>query len=75
MFHEDDIVEEIATKQQGTVELVQLDGNVVTRCDVRFVKGKEHRVRHFSNVEELRLIYCPHDKPAPGIHPSEPLAN
>jgi len=71
MFHLEDIVEEIATKRQGKLD--SSGGTVGQEPDmwrVYFSDGKEPIMKYFKNVNELRLIRCPHKSAEPGFVPS-----
>lgn len=71
MFHLEDIVEEIATKRQGKLD--SSGGTVGQEPDmwrVYFSDSKEPIMKYFKNVNELRLIRCPHKSAEPGFVPS-----
>jgi hypothetical protein len=67
-FHNEDIVEEIATKRQGKMDSIgsSVTAGVETQNQwlVRFQDGKQPILKYFMAQEELRLIRCPHQEPA-----------
>ena len=64
MLHNEDIVEEIATKRQGKIDSIGssiVNGQEThTHWGVRFSDGNEPLLTFFKKEEELRLIRCPH---------------
>jgi len=74
MFHLEDIVEEIATKRQGKLDSSQgTTGQEPDTWRVYFSDGKEPVMKYFKNVDELRLIKCPHESTVPGFVPSRSI--
>jgi hypothetical protein len=77
MYHNEDLVEEIATGRQGKLTHIgsSITGNVETQTSrgVTFQDGKQPPLRHFTNPDEIRLVKCPHSEPEGGFYPAEPL--
>jgi hypothetical protein len=67
MFHNEDIVEEIATRRQGKMDSIGTSVTVGVETQnqwvVRFHDGKEPIIKYFMAQEDLRLIRCPHEEP------------
>jgi hypothetical protein len=61
-FHEGDMVEEIATKRRGEIDLIVCEGpigrTVPNQWRVRFDDNGEWK--NFLQINQLRLIECPH---------------
>lgn len=75
MFHNEDIVEEVATGRQGKVTQIHFDGAVQNRWHVVFEDGKQPPINWFKEESELRLVKCPHSGGGePGFYPERPLA-
>ena len=66
-LHNEDIVEEIATKRRGKIDgidsAITAGFKTPNRWRVQFHDGKEPLLKYFKIQEELRLIKCPHDAP------------
>lgn len=78
MFHNDDVVEEIATGRRGAI--YSIGASVTNRQEtqnnwsVRFSDGKEPLLKIFTNQEDFRLVGCPHqDEGEPGFYPSRSI--
>lgn len=78
MFHTEDIVEEIATGRQGTIDRIQSEGisgqeQIPTRWHVVFSDGKQPTSKDFTNESKLKLIKCPHGPSGPSLYPADPI--
>jgi hypothetical protein len=78
MFHNDDVVEEVATGRRGVVDSIgsSVSCNVVTQNNwrVRFADEKEPLVKIFTKLEDFILVECLHQREAPsGFYPSDPI--
>jgi hypothetical protein len=72
MFHSGDTVEEIATKRIGkSTERGKL-GQGPDSWQVFFSDGKQPLIKDFKRAEmnQLRLVKCPHEPERPGAVPS-----
>jgi hypothetical protein len=73
MFHLEDAVEEIATKRIGKLD--SSGGTVGQEPDswrVYFSDGKTPLMKYFKcdELDQLRLVKCPHEPVEPGFVPS-----
>jgi hypothetical protein len=78
MFHNEDIVEEIATGRQGKIDSIQSEGivgqeQIPNQWRVFFSDGKEPLLKSFKKEDEIRLIKCPHPRREPGFYPGRPI--
>jgi hypothetical protein len=78
MFHNDDVVEEIATKRQGVVDSIGTSqtGSQTQQNSwrVRFNDGKEPLFRYLTDEAELRLVQCRHQgEGEAGFYPSSSI--
>jgi hypothetical protein len=78
MFHEEDIVEEIATGRLGKIDQIGCETSrgheTQTQWHVVFSDTRAPGVSTFVSKAQLRLVRCPHSDPRPGVSPAEPLA-
>jgi len=73
MFHSGDTVEEIATKRIGKVTVSGVVGQMEPDSwQVLFSDGKPPLVKRFKRdeLDQLRLVKCPHEPEQPGAVPS-----
>lgn len=74
MFHLEDVVEEIATKRRGELDSSDSPAGMPSNMwRVHFSDGKEPLSKYFKNVEELRLVKCPHEPSETTIVPSRSI--
>ena len=74
MSHLEDIVEEIATKRRGKLDSSHgTTGREPDTWSVYFSDGNDPVMKYFKNLDELRLIKCPHDSTGPAFVPSRPI--
>ena len=78
MFHNEDIVEEVATGRQGKIDSIQSEGvlgqeQIPNLWRVVFLDGKEPPLKYFKKEDEMRLIKCPHSQGEPGFYPARPI--
>jgi hypothetical protein len=74
VFHLDDVVQEIATERFGELDSSDSDfGMPSNMWRVHFSDGKEPLSKYFKNVEELRLVRCPHQPDETTIVPSRSI--
>jgi hypothetical protein len=78
MFHNEDIVEEIATGRQGKIDSIQSGGvlgqeQIQNQWRVVFLDGKEPPLKYFNKENEICLVKCPHSQGEPGFYPARPI--
>jgi hypothetical protein len=78
MFHNEDIVEEIATGWQGKIDSIQSEGvlgqeQIPNQWRVVFLDRKEPPLKYFKKEDEMHLIKCPHSQGEPGFYPARPI--
>lgn len=78
MFHNGDVVEEIATGRRGAVD--SIGGSITNGQEtqnnwtIRFNDGKEPLLKIFTNLQDFKFVECPHqDKGEPGFYPSRSI--
>jgi hypothetical protein len=78
MFHNEDIVKEIATGRQGKIDSIQSGGvlgqeQIQNQWRVVFSDGKEPPLKYFNKEDEICLLKCPHSHEEPGFYPARPI--
>lgn len=77
MYHNDDVVEEMATGRQGKIDSIgaSTTAGLTTQTSwrVRFEDQKAPPLKYFTNADEIRLVSCPHGETEPGLYPAESL--